>query len=97
MGKVRHYINNSVSLGIAANDNLSVSYMLEQSEATITEAQAAGSGMKDGHTESEIESLQAAYTMGGMTLSVAAKSANDISYTKGKDLNEFVTAVVMAF
>jgi hypothetical protein len=52
---------------------------------------------KNGHTESEIETLQAAYTMGGMTLSIAAKSANDISYTKGKDLNEFVTAVVMAF
>ena len=97
MGKVAHYINNAVSLGVAANDNLSVSYMMEKSEAAIPEAEAAGDGRKNGHTESEIETLQAAYTMGGMTLSIAAKSANDISYTKGKDLNEFVTAVVMAF
>jgi hypothetical protein len=98
MGKVRHYINNAVSLGVSANDNLSLSYMLEQSEASITEAQpTVGSGMKTAQTESEIQTLQAAYTMGGMTLSIAAKSAEDISYTKGKDVNEIVTAVVMAF
>ena len=97
LGKVAHYINDAISLGVAANDNLSVSYMVEKSEANIPEAEAAGDGRKNGQIESQIESLQAAYTMGGMTLSVAAKSVEDASYTKGKDLNEFVTAVVMAF
>jgi hypothetical protein len=97
IGNVRHYINDAISLGVSANDDLSLSYMLERSEQTLTEALVGGSGQTDGQTESQIQTLQAAYTMGGMTLSVAAKSLEDISYTKGKDLNEFVTAVVMAF
>ena len=47
--------------------------------------------------ETKITGIQAAYTMGGMTISLANKEIEDANYTANVDIGETVVAVVMAF
>ena len=94
--RVTDYENSSWSLGVAANDNLSFSYNLESSdEHNKTESQTNTTTKTT--TEFEIRTIQAAYTMGGMTLSVANKKLENMDYTADKDGAETIFAVSMAF
>ena len=60
------YENSSWSIGGVANDNLSLSYNLEQSEENNKTETATNTTTRTS-TEFEIRTIQAAYTMGGMT------------------------------
>ncbi len=94
--RVTDYENSSWSLGVAANDNLSFSYNLESSdEHNKTESQTNTTTKTT--TEFEIRTIQAAYTMGGMTLSVANKKLENMDYTADKDAAETIFSVSMAF
>jgi len=44
-----------------------------------------------------IQAIQAAYTMGGMTLSLITKDIENADYAQKKDESEHVFAVAMAF
>ena len=94
--RVTDYENSSWSLGVAANDNLSFSYNLEQSEENNKTESATNTTTRTS-TEFEIRTIQAAYTMGGMTLSVANKKLENMDYTDDKDAAETVFSVSMAF
>ena len=89
------YINDSYSIGYVVNDSLSVSYTEERSDANMQTIQEGANTQQS--VETKITGIQAAYTMGGMTLSVADKEINDANYTAGIDISETVFAVVMAF
>ena len=95
------YLNRAVSIGYAVNDDLSVSFAREESEKAIKTYTAAGSGGNVALTrtdvEMEIQTIQAAYTMGGMTISVSMKDVENDSYTKDKDVKETLVAFAMAF
>jgi len=81
--------NTKYSIGVNVNDNLSISYENEQSSPQST----------DNTTTYEMEStgLQAAYTMGGMTLGVAMNDHENASYTQNQDVKDTVFTVEMAF
>jgi len=81
--------NTKYSIGVNVNDNLSISYENEKSSPQTT----------DNTTQYEMEStgIQAAYTMGGMTLGVAMNDHENATYTENKDVKDTVFTVEMAF
>jgi hypothetical protein len=92
----QHYENEMFSIGVAVNDALSLSYEEEMSTAnkqTVTENQVK----TDTDIESKISTIQAAYTAGGMTMSVSSKEVDNANYTQAVDFSETVFAVSMAF
>ena len=86
---INYYETTSYSVGLAVNDNLSVSYGYEKSHANkVTDA-----------TESDvkIDTIQAAYTMGGLTATVGIKDIENASYTANADQSEAHFVLSMAF
>ena len=85
---IEGYRNYKVSAAFNVNDNLSVSYERERSRKD----------MKIGNDTFDIEShgLQAAYTMGGMTLAVSRIEHDNASYTENKDVHSTIFAATMA-
>mgnify|MGYP006133796055 CR=1 FL=1 len=86
---IEGYKNYKVSAAFNVNDNLSVSYERERSNKM----------MKLGNDTFDIEShgLQAAYTMGGMTLAVSRIEHDNAAYTENKDVHSTIFAATMAF
>ena len=81
--------NKKYSIGFNVNDNLSISYEVEKSDPHLSAGTAS--------FEQEASGLQAAYTMGGMTLGVAMNDLENASYTENKDVKDTVFTVEMAF
>ena len=75
---------------IAVNDNLSLSYGVEKSEATHMLNSTAD-------VEQEVTQVAGAYTTGGLTLAVSLNSYENALYTANKDVNSTVFNVSMAF
>jgi len=88
--QVEQVENRKYSIGFNVNDNLSISYENEESEPTTQEAATTQYVM-------ESEGLQAAYTMGGMTLGVAMNDHQNAGYTQNQDVKDTVFTVQMAF
>jgi hypothetical protein len=93
--------NTDMGIGYAINDNLSVSYEVNKSEAHITSSTAAHVMTKSDNSQ-DVESIQAAYTMGGMTLALSYTETDGDNYTKEEstnrqDVNQTIFAVTMAF
>jgi len=81
--------NKKFSIGVNVNDNLSLSYEEEESEPENQDTGAIETMTSSG--------IQAAYTMGGMTLGVAMNDHESASYTANKDVKDTVFTVQMAF
>jgi len=91
------YTNTSYGIGFNVNDSFSVSYTNEKSNSrkkTVTAATKVDAMVE---VEAEISAVQAAYTMGGMTMSIAQKSVDNMDYTANLDGKETVIAVSLAF
>ena len=84
------YTNDSYSVGFKVNDNLSISYGREESEANNTLDSTA-------NVTAEIDVIQAAYTMGGLTLAASVKGVDNYSYTATNDVNEATLFLTLAF
>ena len=86
---VRLYKSNKMSAAYAVNDNLSISYEVEKSsrEKIINAAEH----------DLEAKGIQAAYTMGGMSLAISNVKIDNVGYTEGKDVEQTLLAVTMAF
>ena len=82
--------NTKMSLAYLVNDDLSLSYSEESSEANHKTAATVV-------VELESTSLAAAYTMGGMTIAVAQVQHENVGYVAGVDVNSTVFNVTMAF
>jgi len=87
---INEYINDSYSIGVKVNDNLSVSYGKEESTANYTTDTTADVTV-------EIDVIQAAYTMGGLTTSVSVKNVDNLSYDTTKDSKEATIFLTLAF
>jgi len=79
-----------MSLAFAVNDALSVSYSQEKSDKQFATSTTVA-------YEQKTKSLQAAYTMGGMTLAVARTDYDNVGYASGMTATENLFAVTMAF
>jgi len=86
---INYYETTTYSLGFAVNDNLSVSYGYEKSHANLV-TDATESDLK-------IDTIQAAYTMGGMTATIGVKDIENADYTSQKDQSEAHLVLSMAF
>lgn len=83
------YENTSYSIGFVVNESLSVSYGVEKSHRNKT-TDAAENDIK-------IDTIQAAYTMGGMTATVGLKDIENGNYTANENTNEAHLVLSMAF
>jgi hypothetical protein len=97
------YVENvDMSIGYAVNDNLSLSYEKSTSEANIKARALNGVTVKSKDSQ-DVTSIQAAYTMGGMTLAVSQVQTDGDGYTKEEtgtsrvDVKETIFAVTLAF
>jgi hypothetical protein len=77
---ITRYKNNNYSVAYAVNDQLSVSYAMEQSTRGKTETLD--------NNVIEVQSLQAAYTVGGATLSLTMDDIENAAYVKSADIKE---------
>ena len=87
---VEYYENTGYSLAYAVNDELSVSYTRETSEAN----QAHSSNTT---YDIEMDSVQFAYSLGGATLSVARADYENVGYAQNADATETIVAMTFAF
>ena len=87
---VEYYENTGVSLGFAVNDALSVSYTTEESTPSYqTSATTA--------YDIEMNSIQASYSLGGATVSLARADYDNVGYADGVDASETIFAINFAF
>ena len=85
-----YYSNHAFGVSFNVNDNLSLSYGNHKSDRNLNSG---------GSVELEAESLQLAYTMGGMSVKVAESTVDNGSYTSGtgKDRDGTTLALSLAF
>ena len=86
------YENQAFGISFAINDDLTLSYGEHSSERSVTTAATAD-------VENTAKSLQASYTMGGMSLKLAETSVDNGNYVSGtsKDLDGTTIALSLAF
>ena len=82
--------NKSYGIGFAVNDDLTLSYTIEESQPNAMTAATAAFQM-------EITSIQASYTMGGMSVSLSRDEVDNADYVNATEQNETLIAVSMAF
>ena len=87
---VEYYENTGMSLGYAINDEVSVSYTRETSEAN--QAHSTNTTY-----DVEMDSVQVAYSLGGATLSLARADVENVSYAQNSDITETIIAMSFAF
>ena len=87
---VEYYENTGISFAYSMNDNLVLSYTIEDSEAVQRTS-------TNTTYDIEMTSLQAAYTVGGATVSLARTDYENIGYADGVDAEETIVAVAFAF
>ena len=87
---VEYYENTGMSVGYAVNDDLSISYTREESEANYQTSATVSNDV-------EMDSIQVAYSLGGATLSVARADYENVGYELNKDITETIIAMSFAF
>jgi len=87
---VEYYENTGMSLGYAINDEVSVSYTRETSEANQSTS-------TNTTYDVEMDSVQVAYSLGGATLSLARADVENVSYKQNSDITETIIAMSFAF
>lgn len=95
--KTKSFENTAYGIGFKVNDNLSVSYGRETSDAQKRTLDLTAAADTKNNVELSVDAIQAAYTMGGMTISVSMKDIENADYVLNKDEKETLVAVTMAF
>ena len=88
--QVDYYDQTNYSVSYAVNDDLSLSYEMEEDKKILTHDSTA-------NVKQESSAIQAAYTMGGMTLAISRGSYDNAGYVQDTDVNQTLFAVTMAF
>jgi hypothetical protein len=87
---VEYYENTGVSIGYAVNDALSVSYSSEESSPSYQTSSTTAYDI-------DMNSIQAAYSLGGATLSLARADYDNIGYANGIDASDTIIAINFEF
>jgi hypothetical protein len=97
-GNATMYETDSFGVEFAVNDALSLSYTNEKSEETTNVIIVAGAaGQVKTKLEADIDSIQAAYVIGGATLGVAITETANADYISGKDEKVTMFSLAMEF
>jgi len=91
-GTVNAVAGTKMSVAYNVNDALSVSYEQEKSESIGQKSQVTVTGV-----EMKSKGIQAAYTVGGMTLAIAQNKHDNARYTLNNDITDTVFSVAMEF
>ena len=93
-----YYDNKFYGIQFDVNDNLAVSYNVDESESNqrVAVAQAATVGTKT-VVAMEQETLQIAYTIGGATIGIADIEVDNADYTAGKKETQSVISLGISF
>ena len=99
--RVTYVETNNMGIGYAINEALSVSYEKSKSEANIVSDSVLNVKTASKNSQDMI-SIQAAYTMGGMTMALSQTETDGDGYSKEEttlknDVKETIFAVTMAF
>ena len=97
-GEITYYENNFIGIQFDVNEAVSVSYNIDESNKVARNTVAAGAtaGTKT-EVEMEQKSIQLAYTTGGATIGVAQAEVSNSDYTEGKDENQTIISLAIAF
>ena len=87
---VEYYENTGISLAFAVNDALSVSYTTETGERSFQTSSTTAYDI-------EMDSIQAAYSLGGATLSIARADYENIGFANGTDASDTIIALNFDF
>jgi len=88
-GQTEDHVNTQMSVAFNVNDNLSISYEDVESEQNN---QTASSDVT-----MDVTSIQASYTMAGMTLSISKDEFDNHDYSSGNEMEETILAMSIAF
>ena len=83
---VEYYENTGLSIGMAINDELSVSYSAEDSSAN---QRTSTNTIYD----ISVDSIQLAYSLGGATLSLARADTDNVGYANGVDQTDTIIKI----
>jgi len=97
-GELTYYENKFMGIQFDVNDQLSLSYNVDESNkverAAVAVAASAGTTTE---TEMEQKTIQIAYTTGGATLGLAQAEVNNSDYTSGREETQTVVSLAIAF
>ena len=94
---ITEYDNRAYSVGFKVNDSLSISYTNEESTRESKLKATVSDAITRADKTMEIDTIQAAYTMGGMTLSISTKDVEGDSYVTDQKVSETLLALALAF
>ena len=97
-GELTYYENTYMGIQFDVNDQLSVSYNVDESDKNVRSKVANGSsaGTKV-VTSMEQKSIQLAYTTGGATIGIAQADVDNSDYTAGKEESQTIVSLAIAF
>ena len=97
-GEVTYYENTYLGIQFDVNDQLSLSYHVDESEANVRSAVAVAAtvGTK-AVTAMEQKSIQLAYTTGGATIGITQADVSNADYTAGKEEEQTVISLGISF
>ena len=78
--EARKYENTSYGIGVSVNDQLSVSFTTEEFELTEVDVAVATDAETSATPVTSVDTIQAAYNVGGMTVAIGHAEADEISY-----------------
>jgi len=91
-----YFENDTISIGYAVNDALSVSYDKLTSTGHVSNQDADNARVRT-NRDLVIESIQLAYNIGGAVVAVGQKDIEGINYAQGANAKETVFSLKMAF
>jgi hypothetical protein len=92
----QYFENNALSLAFAVNPQLSVS--IDRMKSTAYVKNKSGMNVKtQTNRDLVVESIQAAYNVGGAVVAIGRKSVEGINYAENNNLNETVLSLKMEF
>jgi hypothetical protein len=97
-GELTYYENKFMGIQFDVNDQLSVSYNVDESDKNVRAkvADGASAGTKT-VTSMEQKTVQLAYTTGGATIGIAQAEVDNSDYTAGKEENQTIVSLAIAF
>ena len=97
-GEITYYENKFMGIQFDVNDQLSLSYHVDESDKNVRSAVAvaATAGTK-AVTSMEQKSIQLAYTTGGATIGITQAEVSNADYTAGKDEAQTVISLGISF
>ena len=97
-GELTYYENTFMGIQFDVNDQLSVSYNVDESDRNVRAAVADGASAGTKTTvEMEQKTVQLAYTTGGATIGIAQAEVDNSDYTAGKEENQTIVSLAIAF